>query len=172
MPETGINDREVKEIEHTKGKVMFFTMDTLPGYQRAMKLGGPSGEFFARSCLETYFISRGYEILRITSDDMFNGISSKPDNFKSYGYFFFDPWTIITRQHKTRGKFPNMGDKVYILDFFGESRYSDAAQIPLERYLTPYPNKYNTYLGFFINPPTTSRIETGKKKGWCWRKVS
>jgi len=149
---------------------MFFTMDTLPGYQRAMKLGGPAGEYFARSCLEKYFESRGFEVKRITGDPMFNQLAKDPDNFKIYDFFFFDPWTIITPQHRTRGKYPNMGDKVFVLSFFGESRYSEEAAIPLERYLTPYPNKYNTYIGFFITPPPSSKINTGKKKGVIWGK--
>jgi len=157
-----------------KRRAMFFTMDTLSGYQRAMKNGGPAGEHFIRTCLETFLESKGFEILRITSDPEFDAIAREPEKFKEFHLFFFDPWTIITPQHKSRGKFPHMTDNVYILDFFGETEYQAEGQVPLDHYLTPYPNKWNTYLGFFVAPPTSVAIEPGpgdnRRKGVIWGK--
>jgi len=156
-------------------RVLIFTMDSLKTTLEAVKSGGPAGEIFVRTSLETVLTSLGFKIDVADHDMSFAAYSNQALGAKCnyYRFFIMDPWTWIERApsgmlYRARPILAGRERDVFILDFFGNKQLSLAGvslNFPTEQRLSAFPTNFGgSFLGFFYSNQTLSKAMEASKK--------
>mmetsp|Transcript_22492 Transcript_22492/g.50680 ORF Transcript_22492/g.50680 Transcript_22492/m.50680 type:complete len:520 (-) Transcript_22492:59-1618(-) len=146
-------------------RVLIFTMDSLKTTLEAVKSGGPAGEIFVRTSLETVLTSLGFKIDVADHDSTFATLSNQALEAKCnfYRFFIMDPWTWIEKtpngaSFRARPILEGRQRDIFILDFFGNKDLSLAGvtlAFPKEQRLSAFPTNFGgSFLGFFYSQET------------------
>eukprot|EP00600_Ochromonadales_sp_CCMP1393_P005461 CAMPEP_0174960418 /NCGR_PEP_ID=MMETSP0004_2-20121128/3695_1 /TAXON_ID=420556 /ORGANISM="Ochromonas sp., Strain CCMP1393" /LENGTH=277 /DNA_ID=CAMNT_0016208793 /DNA_START=226 /DNA_END=1056 /DNA_ORIENTATION=- len=146
---------------------VIFTMDSIESYEKNSLAGGAAGELTIRRSLEHAFGELGVTVKVLKSDTEFNKC-----DLNKFDIIILDPWTWAARGWVPKRNLVGQESKVYILDFFGSKGLRGKGMaIPMNRFLTAFGSPMNSFLGYFMETGTDSKVSVKKEaQGVIWGK--